>query len=92
LGYVKVLRERAERHAAVADLFYGLIMGAKSIEEAGRCALLNRLDTREGYENTEGVAADPTRMEGFAVGLGLGGDSGPGDGSGGHGADAIMGW
>lgn len=35
-GLVAVMRERAERHQAVADLFFGLILGAKDIKTADR--------------------------------------------------------
>lgn len=33
-GLVAVLRERAERHQAVADLFYGLVLGADNVKDA----------------------------------------------------------
>jgi len=30
-GLIEVMRERAERHQAVADLFYGLVLGCKDV-------------------------------------------------------------
>ena len=35
-GVLAVLRESAERHQAVANLFYGLILGADNVEDADR--------------------------------------------------------
>ena len=35
-GLVAVLRERAERQQAVADLFFGLILGAKDVKTADK--------------------------------------------------------
>ena len=49
-GIVAVMRERAERHQAVADLFYGLLLGTTEAEP------LDRLVRRFGWMNSKAFA------------------------------------
>ena len=63
-GIVAVMRERAERHQAVADLFYGLLLGTTEAEP------LDQLVRRFGWMNSKafGMMREIAELESRAGG------------------------